>query len=224
MPNNGRNIKSAVIRIFILLRTYDPKPSSAHLIACISIFLMTGSFATASSTDYHFITRWELNASCEEVYRILEDVEALADWWPSVYLNVKVIEKGQPGGIGKVVNLYTKGWLPYSLRWKFRVTEISFPSGFSLEAMGDFAGTGVWTFRQEGATCVVTYDWRISAEKPLLKKLTWLLRPIFSANHEWAMCKGLESLQLELRRRRGEHGVPKPPAPTFPHNLLKSSM
>ncbi|MBC7775667.1 MAG: SRPBCC family protein [Phycisphaerae bacterium] len=179
---------------------------------------------TEQSSDYIFLTTWRVRASCEEVYRILEDVESLAEWWPAVYLDVKVREKGQPGGVGKLVELFTKGWLPYSLRWQFRVTAADFPRGFSLQALGDFVGTGVWEFRQDGEYCRATYDWRISAEKPLLKKLTWLLRSIFSANHEWAMRKGLESLELELRRRRGEQQVPPPPKPTFPHNFLNNKI
>ncbi|MFN0036769.1 MAG: SRPBCC family protein [Saprospiraceae bacterium] len=179
---------------------------------------------TAQTADYNFFTTWRVRASREEVYNILEDVGALAEWWPSVYLDVKVREKGQPGGIGKLVELYTKGWLPYSLRWQFRVTAADFPRGFALRAIGDFVGTGVWDFRQDGEYCTVTYDWRISAEKPILKKLTWLLRSIFSANHEWAMRKGLESLELELRRRRGEQNVPQPPGPTFPHNVLNNKI
>ncbi|NUN99255.1 MAG: SRPBCC family protein [Saprospiraceae bacterium] len=175
---------------------------------------------------YHFITQWCVEATCEEVYRILEDVEGLSRWWPSVYLDVKQLEKGRPGGVGKVVALFTKGWLPYTLRWQFNVTETHFPTGFSLEAVGDFAGTGVWTFRQgSGGQCEITYDWKIQAEKPLLKMLTFLLRPVFSANHHWAMRKGEESLKLELRRRRAETdaeraAVPPPPGPTFPHNFL----
>lgn len=176
------------------------------------------------SADYQFITTWKVAATCEEVYRILEDVEHLADWWPSVYLDIKIREKGQPGGIGKLVSLYTKGWLPYALRWDFRVTDAQFPNGFALQAFGDFVGRGIWDFRQEGEICVITYDWKISAEKPLLKKLTWLMRPVFSANHEWAMRKGLESIQLELRRRRGEQNVPAAPAPTFPHNILNNKI
>lgn len=170
------------------------------------------------SANYHFITRWELpGATCEEVYRILEDVEALARWWPSVYLDVRVLEPGLPGGVGKLVDLFTKGWLPYTLRWRFRVTQTQFPTGFSLEADGDFIGRGIWSFRQEGDTCQVEYDWAISAGKPLLRRLSWLLRPLFSANHEWAMRQGLISLELEIRRRRGETGLPEPPPPTWPH-------
>lgn len=173
---------------------------------------------------YHFITTWHVKATREEVYRILEDVDALAGWWPAVYLDVKVREKGRPGGVGKIVSLYTKGWLPYTLRWEFLVTAADFPIGFALRASGDFVGEGVWRFRQDGDTCIVTYDWKISAEKPVLRKLTWLLRSVFSANHEWAMRKGLESLELELRRRRGEINIPPPPGPTFPHNLLKNKV
>lgn len=176
------------------------------------------------TADYHFITTWHVRATREEVYRILEDVDTLPDWWPAVYLDVKVREKGQPGGVGKLVSLYTKGWLPYTLRWDFRVTAADFPNGFALRASGDFIGEGIWHFQQEGDTCVVTYDWKISAEKPLLRKLTWLLRRVFSANHEWAMRKGLESLELELRRRRGVLQVPPPPGPTFPHNVLNNKI
>ncbi len=180
--------------------------------------------ASGGGGAYHFITTWRVKAAREEVYRILEDVDALAEWWPSVYLDVKMREKGQPGGVGKLVSLYTKGWLPYTLRWDFRVTAADFPNGFALRASGDFVGEGVWQFRQDSDTCVVTYDWKLSAEKPILKKLTWLLRSVFSANHEWAMRKGLESLELELRRRRGETGVPPPPGPTFPHNVLNNKV
>lgn len=178
----------------------------------------------SETADYHFITTWRVHATCDEVYRLLEDVDSLAEWWPAVYLDVKVRDKGQPGGIGKLVSLYTKGWLPYTLRWDFRVTAVDYPNGFALRASGDFVGEGVWRFQQEGETCVVTYDWRLSAEKPILKKLTWLLRSVFSANHEWAMRKGLESLELELRRRRGESHVPPPPAPAFPHNILNNKV
>ena len=182
------------------------------------------SVPAGSEAAYAFLTTWTIQASCEEIYRILEDVDALARWWPSVYLDVKVREKGLPGGVGKKVELYTKGWLPYSLRWQFVVTETEFPHGFSLRALGDFVGAGVWQFRQDGEYCIITYDWRISAEKPLLKKWSRLLKPVFSANHHWAMRKGLESLRLELRRRRGEQKVPPPPGPTFPHNILNNKI
>ncbi|MDX1941713.1 MAG: polyketide cyclase [Saprospiraceae bacterium] len=182
-------------------------------------------------SQYQFFTRWEVAATPEEVYHILEDVNILCDWWPSVYLDLKVLEKGQPGGVGKRVALYTKGWLPYTLKWQFVVTQTHFPNGFALEAAGDFVGRGVWHFQAIPNThlCEITYDWRISAEKPLLKYLSFIFKPLFAANHHWAMRQGLKSLKLELLRRHAKtkeelNKIPRPPQPTFPHNLLNNKV
>ncbi|TMC79772.1 MAG: hypothetical protein E6J08_11580 [Chloroflexi bacterium] len=87
-------------------------------------------------------------------------------------------------------------------------------------AEGDFEGTGVWTITEDGDYVDATYDWRIAANKPLLRYGTLVMRPIFAANHRWAMARGLESLELELRRRRARtaaerDAVPAPPGPTF---------
>ena len=172
-----------------------------------------------ASNFYHFITNWRVQSTAEEVFEILGNAEDLARWWPSVYLEVNVLNSGDKNGVGKIVDLYTKGWLPYTLRWQFRVTEVKKPFGFSLAAWGDFVGRGIWQFHQDGDWVNVTYDWQIRADKPLLNALSWLFKPIFSANHRWAMAKGEESLKLEINRRRGVGAKNHPPGPTFPHNL-----
>lgn len=152
------------------------------------------------SNEYHFITHWRVEGAINEVADILKAADELPRWWPSVYLEVKALEPGDKGGIGKVVSLHTKGWLPYTLRWQFRVTESRYPHGFSLDAWGDFNGRGIWTLEQDGPTVNVTYDWKIRVDKPLLRSLSFLFKPIFSANHRWAMARGEESLKIELAR------------------------
>lgn len=166
-----------------------------------------------AANDYHFMTHWNLKARQDEIIAIFNDAESLPRWWPSVYLEARVLAPGDGDGIGKRVDLYTKGWLPYTLRWRFVVTEI-LPDGSTLVAEGDFVGRGIWTFVQNGEWVEVTYDWKIEANKPLLKYLSFALRPIFARNHRWAMERGERSLELELRRRAGESGVPEPPPPT----------
>jgi hypothetical protein len=75
----------------------------------------------------------------------------------------------------------------------------------------------------------VTYDWLVIAEKGILKNLSVIMKPIFKANHHWAMARGEESLKLELARRHAaadptiRAALPGPPGPTFPHNLRRSS-
>jgi hypothetical protein len=119
---------------------------------------------------------------------------------------------------------YTKGWLPYALKWSFEVKKIKKPFYLEIQAFGDLEGQGVWSISEIKQGCQVVYDWQIAANKPILKKLSWLLKPIFAANHHWAMQKGEESLKLEIRRQKGEYNVPKPPKPTFPHNLLDNNV
>jgi hypothetical protein len=153
--------------------------------------------------EYAFFTRWRLRAAAQQVYDVLADPFGLARWWPSVYLEVKELKPADPAtGRGRVIGLHTKGFLPYTLRWNFEVTESTPPTGFKLVAHGDFEGTGVWKLDQDGDFVDVTYDWRISAEKPLLRYGSFALRPFFAANHRWAMARGEESLALELERRR----------------------
>ena len=185
-----------------------------------------------ASNEYHFVTTWAIRATPDEITDVLGDAPALARWWPSVYLDVTQVEPGDERGVGKLVDLYTKGFLPYTLRWRFRVTESEPPTGFRLEAQGDFVGRGIWTLRQDagpdapgGPLTTVTYDWLILAEKGLLKRLSPIMKPVFGANHRWAMARGEESLKIELARRHAASdptiadAIPKPPGPTFPHNV-----
>ena len=152
--------------------------------------------------EYRFTTRWRVKATIQEVSDVLSAATELPSWWPAVYLSVVEEESGADGGVGKVVSLHTRGRLPYTLRWSFRVTEANAPHGFSLEAWGDFVGTGVWRFTQDGDYADVVYDWRIRAEKPLLRAFSFALKPLFAWNHRWAMERGYESLQREILRRR----------------------
>jgi hypothetical protein len=170
------------------------------------------------SNQYQFLSRWRVEGTCGEVADILDDPLALPRWWPSVYLNVEELQPPDARGLGRRARLHTKGFLPYTITWELEVTETHYPYGFTLVATGDFDGRGVWTFEQDGNFVHVTYDWRLSAEKPLLRNLSFLLKPVFEANHRWAMAQGEQSLKLELSRRRATSDaaraqVPPPPGP-----------
>jgi hypothetical protein len=170
--------------------------------------------------QYEFHTVWRVAGTAGEVREVLADGASLPRWWPAVYLSVDILNEGGDSGRGAEIALFTTGWLPYTLRSTLLVTEPITDTGYALTAAGDLIGTGRWTFEQDGPEVVVTYDWRVSASKPLLRRLTWLLRPVFAANHRWAMARGEESLRLELRRRRAtseaeRRRVPPPPPATF---------
>jgi len=170
------------------------------------------------SNQYQFLSRWRVEGTCGEVADILGDPLALPRWWPSVYLGVEELEPPDARGLGRRVRLHTKGFLPYTLAWDLEVVETRYPHGFAIVATGDFDGRGVWTFEQDGNFVNIAYDWRLSAEKPLLKNLSFVMKSVFEANHRWAMEQGEESLMLELLRRRAGSDaarakIPQPPGP-----------
>jgi hypothetical protein len=174
---------------------------------------------------YHFVDRWRVQGDVKEVADILEDAVALPRWWGSVYFEVKEMEPGEEHGIGKLISLRAGGWLPYTLRINFRTVASNYPHGFTMDAGGDLEGKGIWTFEQDGDFVNVTYDWTIKANKPIIEKLSFLLKPIFRSNHNWTMNRGAESLKLELLRRRAKSNeetlaVPAPPPPSFIVRLL----
>jgi hypothetical protein len=176
--------------------------------------------------DYHFVDRWRVEGAVKEVADILEDAESLSRWWGSVYFEVKEIEPGGEHGIGKLIVLRAGGWLPYTLRINFRTIESRYPHGFSMDATGDLEGRGIWTIEQDGPFVNVTYDWTIRANKPIVEKLSFLLKPIFRANHNWTMSRGEASLKLELKRRRAKTSeelsrIPPPPEPSLTVRILR---
>lgn len=78
----------------------------------------------------------------------------------------------------------------------------------------------VYLHGQEDGEVAIEFDWRIRVDRPLLRAWSWLFKPVFAANHRWAMRQGETSLQLELRRRQARseaerERIPPPPKPTF---------
>jgi len=164
---------------------------------------------------YFFESVWKVRATISEVAEILSDPTELPEWWPSVYLYVTPDrETGY--------QLLTKGWLPYLLHWRLRVVENELPVRLVITAEGDLQGTGVWTLFESGGWVTIRFTWQVRATKPLIRILSPVFRPIFAANHKWAMARGEESLRIEISRRRSARqgttgNVASPPLPTWPH-------
>ena len=177
------------------------------------------------TADYHFVDRWRVEADCKEVADIIEDALGLPRWWGSVYFEVKELEPGEGNhGTGKLIHVRAGGWLAYTLKINFRTVESRYPSGFTMDATGDLEGKGIWTFEPDGPFVHVTYDWTIRANKPVIEKFSFFLKPIFRSNHNWTMRRGEESLKLELLRRRAkspeERARIPPPRPSLVVRIL----
>jgi uncharacterized protein YndB with AHSA1/START domain len=173
-------------------------------------------------SDYHLVTRWELEAAPQEVYDLLADVTAFSRWWPAVCLAARPTRAGgEPE-----VEVLVAAFLPLTLRCRVRVTAAQPGERIAFETAGDLEGVGVWAFEPGERGSVVRLHWRGRLRKSVLGHVPTFIQPLFMASYRWAMARGFTSLLLEVWRRRAtdpaaRDWLPRPPGPVFPHNVRR---
>jgi len=151
---------------------------------------------------YHFVTRWTIPGTVNQVYTVLNNVSGYPRWWPQLAAKFHQLHCGDCDGVGARGAVTTKGFLPYVLKWEYIVTSAKPPHEVSINACGDIEGVGHWKLLQNGDVVDIMYEWKVSGKKAILRYLSPILRPLFSWNHNWVMKKGMQSLQRELKRTR----------------------
>jgi uncharacterized protein YndB with AHSA1/START domain len=150
-----------------------------------------------SSREYVFVDEWVVDAPRESVFAALADARSYPLWWKPVYLDVE--SSGEPE-VGSESRQHFKGRLPYHLRTRSRITRLEAPAVIGADVDGDLRGTGLWTLTElpDGGTHV-RFDWRVHADRLLLRLLTPVLRPALRWNHAWAIARAREGLEPYAR-------------------------
>jgi hypothetical protein len=156
---------------------------------------------TQERFPYEIVSEWRVPGPIDRVYDVLSDTEAAPGWWPQAYHRVKEIAPGDEEGRGRLLEITTKGALPYELTWRLEVLEAERPRLIRLKASGELIGFGEWQIAEAGKDVALVYTWRVRAEHPMLRRLEFLLKPLFALNHNWVMRKGEEGMKRELARR-----------------------
>jgi len=146
---------------------------------------------------YVFVDEWDVDASIEAVFDTLADARTYPDWWRPVYLETKT---DGPPELGRISSQYFKGRLPYRLRTTSRIVALDRPHRLEAEVKGDLSGRGAWTLTANDGKTHVRFDWQVYADRPLLRYLTPVLRPVFRWNHAWAIARAIEGLEPYARR------------------------
>jgi uncharacterized protein YndB with AHSA1/START domain len=144
------------------------------------------------AAEYVFIDEWDMDAPIEAVFVALADARTYPSWWKPVYLDVT--SDGGPA-LGRVSQQRFKGRLPYQLRTTSEVVRLDPPRELEVKVDGDLSGRGVWTLTPKDDRVHVKFDWRVTADRALLRVLTPLLRPLFRWNHNWAIQRAMEGLE-----------------------------
>lgn len=150
-----------------------------------------------TSREYEFVDEWEVAAPPEAVFDALADARSYPAWWAPVYVDV---DADGPAELGKVSRQHFKGRLPYHLHTESRIVKLDRPRVVAAEVEGDLRGYGEWTLTPTDRGTHVRFDWRVHADRRLLRLLTPLLRPAFRWNHNWAIARAMEGLEPYAQR------------------------
>jgi uncharacterized protein YndB with AHSA1/START domain len=154
--------------------------------------------------EYVFIDEWDVDAPQEAVFEALADTRTYPEWWKPVYISV---EADCEPGVGCVSQQEFKGQLPYHLKTRSEIERYDPPHEFAVSVVGDLTGKGVWTLTSRNGGVHVHFDWRVIADRPLLRYLTPILRPVFRWNHNWSIKRAIEGLEPYARSRASSAGA-----------------
>jgi len=145
------------------------------------------------AAEYRFVDEWLVPMPIERAYNVLGDPLRYPDWWPEAFPEAE----GDPGPpeVGKRVSVVSRGFLPYRLRWTLTTVAVERPTRIEAAMSGDFVGTSAWALSEADGGTRAVLDFRPAVTKPLVRNLTPFLRPLFRANHVWAMRRGQDGIR-----------------------------
>jgi len=161
---------------------------------------------------YRFVEHWTIpGVPPREVYDVVADPRLLTRWWKGVYLAAEPLSgSGPASGVGSRVRVKARGALPYALYFVLETTALEPGRLVEVRTDGDFVGVWRAIFTAADGGTRVDIEWTVTVQKPLVRLLSPLLRPVFAWNHNWTTPRGAAGLRAYLAARGG---VPAAEAP-----------
>jgi hypothetical protein len=147
--------------------------------------------------SYSFRSVWPVDASSDEAFRALREVDDYPAWWPEVRRTHRIDESTH--------DMVVRSLLPYDLVFRTtRSREDANEGVLEARMQGDLAGFSRWTITPSGSGATLVFEEKVVAAKPLLRRLAAVARPAFVANHSLMMRHGRQGLRAYLAGlRRG---------------------
>lgn len=153
-----------------------------------------------SRNRYRFRNVWRVAATPEETYAALCRLPEYPMWWPEV----KEVDFVDRAGF----RVRCRSLLPYDLSFVIHEPHVDPTSGVLMARLaGDLEGYSRWTVTGTSDGSNVVLDEEVVTTKPLLKRLSRVLRPALHANHALMMRHGEAGLRAHLAalRAQSEH-------------------
>jgi hypothetical protein len=157
------------------------------------------------ATNYYvFVDKFTVPCDLETAYQYIKQVEEYPRWWGKVYERVEKLKDAPPDTAGGKYRVTVGGFLPYSLIIENETTLVDRPNRIEFVAFGDLEGKGTWLFKPVAEGTEITFDWRVAANKAIIRSLSFILKPLFRANHVYCVRKANEGIRLDLLQKQNE--------------------
>jgi hypothetical protein len=151
------------------------------------------------ATNYYvFVDKFVAPCDVETAYQYIKQIEDYPRWWGKVYKKIVKLKDAPPDTPGAKHLVTFGGFLPYTLTIESEVTHIERLRRIEFDASGDLEGKGVWQFKPVAGGTEITFDWRVAANKPVIRAFSFLLKPLFKANHAYCVRKANEGIRKDL--------------------------
>lgn len=156
-----------------------------------------------ASNVYHFEEHWTIpDATPAEVWRVIADANILPEWWRGVYLESEPLGHYTKPEVGARFRVKARGFLPYKLRFILECTNLEPDRMVEVKATGDFIGVWRAVVAPYDNGARVDTNWQVSVEKPLIRWLSPLLKPVFVWNHRWTTPRGENGLRAYIAEHK----------------------
>ncbi|MBD0350748.1 MAG: SRPBCC family protein [Flavisolibacter sp.] len=151
-----------------------------------------------AANDYVFVDHFTAPCDPQTAYHYISRIEEYPRWWGTVYKKITKLNEVPEGQPGARYTVTVGGFLPYTLTMQNEVVHLDKPNRIEFNATGDLEGKGVWTFEKTEAGTKLTFDWRVLANKKVIRWFSFLLKPLFRANHVYCVRKAKEGMTKDL--------------------------
>lgn len=156
----------------------------------------------STTNSYYFLNVWSLPAEPSQVWPYIVDGKAYPEWWGMVYDKVESLNELTNEQVGAKAAVTAHGRLPYHIHFTSEITQVEAPALLSLKAYGDLIGNGTWRLTPTSEGTQVTFEWIVEADKPILRLLSPLVKPMLEDNHRWTMHEGEKALKALLKESK----------------------
>ena len=176
--------------------------------------------ANATDNEYLFVDEWDVAAPPQAVFDALADARTYPRWWTPVYLDV---DADGPPSWARCPASTSRAACPTTCTRARAITRLERPHVVEGDVDGDLRGRGTWTLTPTATGTHVRFDWRVYADRPLLRLLTPRAAPVFRWNHNWAIARAIEGLEPYARATAESAGAETVAFRALPDDALRSS-